>query len=523
MATAWYQNHEILEALAHELGDAEKDKPEPHHIRYKKGWRPKYNPVQKKAVECPAIYKLYYGERGSGKTYGALDELVDYCYRNDNCLGYIVIKETGMGTEGGAWQKLGLEILPKWKDGLGIEFTESKLDVQTKKPYIWISNRHGGWSMIMMASLPVAAHVEQKIRGREPDIILVDEAQALETDTYFTSLLMQLGRRSGKSDRSKIIFCCNPEGPSHWLYKRFFEMPLNKDTGAWDDRYAKFHIPIRDNEANLPPRYYDDYVLPAVANDPILEARLVRGEWIDRPDGEALFGDCFVELLHVRGDAVADEGLLPVVGYPMIVGYDPGAANTSVHFLQIVPTVDKVFKLVIDEMDYVGEYVPYPVLVPQIIQRMIEWEKRMASRFQWYHVTDSSAFDQFRASTGSFDAQQFEDLSRAYVEKMKIEPRFVIKMLPCPKGDYSREARATMVRDDLTTGSMLISATCPRTRDMFLWLPHEKDNRMAAPKKHRYLHNFDSLSYGFFYFHSGRRKVPGATAQVKTEYYAIGG
>jgi hypothetical protein len=112
-----------------------------------------------------------YGERFSGKTYSALHEVVEYCYRNDNCLAYLIVRESGMGTEGGAWHKLQFEVLPQWERGIGIVSTQPRFDSQTKKPYIWISNRHGGWSMIMLASLPVANQVEGKIRGPlQPDL-----------------------------------------------------------------------------------------------------------------------------------------------------------------------------------------------------------------------------------------------------------------------------------------------------------------------------------------------------------------
>lgn len=518
-----FDSPEVLDALASMMGDPDVDRPDPHHIIYKKGWRPALNPIQSSAVACKAIYKLYDGERGSGKTYGGLHELVDFVYRNDNCLGYIIIKEVGMSTDGGAWHKLLMEVVPEWKDGLGIEYTESKLDPQTKKPYIWLSNRHGGWSMIMLSSLPVASHVEQKVRGREPDIILVDEAQALETDTYFTSLLQQLGRRKGLDEPSKIIFCCNPEGPSHWLYQRFFIEPVDEETGVWDVRYARFHIPISDNVKNLPPNYYENYVLPAVKNDPILKARLVDGEWVDRPDGDSLFGESFSEAIHIRGDLAKNMGLEPVVPIPMIVSYDLGAAHSSVHFLQIVSTLAKVYKLVIDEIDRVGEYTPYSVLVPKIVDRMVYWDTKMGFAFQWYHVSDSSAFDQYRAVTGSFDHQEVERLSKEYVTKKGLNPRYIIKMRECPKGEHSIEARVRLVTDDLITSSLLVSATCPKTKDMFMRLTVDKDNRMKPKKKARYGHNLDSLSYGFFYFASSRVSVPGAVSKVQTDYYTIGG
>lgn len=519
-----YDSNEAIEALARELSvDPEEDRPDPHHIRYKKGWRPALNPIQQRAIDDPAIYKLYYGERYSGKTYGGLHELVEFCYRNDNVLAYIIVKEVGIGTEGGAWDKLRFKILPEWKDGLGIDYTDSKLDVQTKKPFVWISNRHGGWSMIMLASLPVAHQVEGKIRGREPQFILVDEAQFLESDTYFTALLMQLGRRNTEdSDPSKIVFCCNPEGPSHWLYNRFFVEPVNEETGEWDYRYCKWHIPITDNAKNLPPDYYENYVLPAVKNDPIAKARLVDGEWVDRPDGAALFADCFVENIHVKGDTLRSIGLTPIVPVPVIVSWDPGAAHTCIAMEQIVETLEKVYKLVFDEFDWVGEYKPYKDIVPILIKRQIYWEQKMKFQFRWLHVADSSAFNQYRAATGSFDVWDIEKISKAYVQQEKLDPRFIIKMIEAPKGEHSVEARVRMVKDDLITESMLISATCIRLKEMFNRLQCDPEDSLKPKKKSRYGHDFDALTYGFFWAKHRVRGIPQATAEIKPQSYSIG-
>jgi hypothetical protein len=511
---------EALDALAQELSESvEQTKPESHQILYRKGWRPKLNPIQKEAVSSKSIFKIYSGPRGSGKTFCALHELVDFLYRNDNELAYIIVKEIGMGTEGGAWQKLNLDILPEWKHGLGIEYNEGT-DFRTKSPYVWISNRHGGWSMCMLKSMPVAAHVEGKIRGREPGFIMVDEAQNLESDTYFTSLLMQLGRRKSVSEPSKLVFCCNPEGPSHWLYKRFFLMPVNESDGTWDERYAHFHIPYSDNKDNLPPRYYEDYVIPAVANDPIAKARLVDGLWIDRPDAAALFSGKFVEGVHMRGDEVKGIGLLPVLGQPMITGWDPGSAHTSVHFVQIVPTLDRIYKLCIDELDYVGKYTPYERVVADVIIRMQYWEKKCNTEFRWEHISDDSAFNVFRPGTGSYDVQDIEKHSRNYVERNNLPPRFIIRMKPAPKGEHSIEARVRMLTDDLVTSSFLMSATCRRTKEMFLYLPEDPDNRMNPRRKSRYLHNFSSLTYPLFFFHCRRVEVPGATDHITPMYYS---
>lgn len=510
-----------LSALAAQFreSDPETDRPDPPHVKYKEGWRPNLNKTQQKAVDSKSIYKLYDGERGSGKTYLGVQEIVDYCYRNDNTLAFIIVKEFSMGSEGGAWNKLLQEVLPEWRQGIGLVSTETRYDYQTKKPYVWISNRHGGWSMIMLASLPVAAHVERKIRGREPDIMLVDEAQTLESDTYFTSLLMQLGRRKGKDDPSKIIFCCNPEGPSHWLYKRFFEMPMNEETGEWDERYARFHIPIKENLKNLPPGYYENYVLPAVKNDPIAKARLVDGEWVDRPEGDSLFEGAWSEAFHIVGNRKNDEGLLPVVPHPMIVSYDLGGAHSSIHFLQIVPTISKIYRLCIDELDFVGQYTPYSKSIPMVIERMIYWDEKMNFEFQWQHISDSSAFNMYRAKEGSYDVWDVEKVSREYVQSHNLSDRYVVRMKECPKGEFSIEARVRMVTDALVSKSAMVSAMCPRTRDMFMRLPHDPKDRLKPKPKNRYVHNFDSFSYGFFYYQTRRVEVPGQVSEIRPMYY----
>jgi len=539
-----FDNAEVMEALALEMGPPPEiqDEQEDAQSPYELGWRPSLNPIQKKAIADEAIYKLYYGERGTGKSIGALHELVEYVHRNENCLGYIIVKEIGMATQGGAWHKLQVQILPEWKAGNNLIFTESRLDSQTKNPYIWIRNKFNGWSMIMLASLPVAHQVEAKIRGREPQIIFVDEAQVLDTDTYFSSLIMQLGRRPGSTDRAKIIFCCNPEGPSHWLYHRFFELPVNEETGEWDVRYAHWHIPISDNVKNLPPGYYEDYVLPAVKNDPILEARLVRGEWVDRPDGDSLFAGYFVEGVHVKGNAFTNQGITPVAGVPVIVSYDPGAAHTVVYFEQVVPTLDKVFKLVIDEIDHVGHYTPYTKLVPEIIDRMIYWDERMKAKYQWIHVSDDSAFNQYRAATGSFDAWDIEKISKAHVaelkkklesnpgdldkaklaEQLKNLDRYVIKMKAAPKGDFSIEARTRMINEDLVTSSFMISApTCRKGIEMFMRLTHEPDDALKPKKKSRYGHNHSAMTYGFFWAKHRPSGTAIDTDTVTPQYWAV--
>jgi hypothetical protein len=295
-------------------------------------------------------------------------------------------------------------------------------------------------------------------------------------------------------------------------------MPVNEETGAWDDRYAHWHIPVSDNLRNLPEGYYENYVLPAVKNDPIMKARLVDGEWVDRPEGDSLFEGVYSDIF-IKGDAAKGLGLLPVVPHPMIVSYDLGGAHSSIHFLQIVPTLTQIYRLYIDELDYVGKYTPYSKSIPQVIQRMLYWEEKMKFEFQWNHISDSSAFNQYRAESGSYDVWDVEKISLDYVEKNNLPERFIIRMKECPKGEYSIEARVRLITDALIGGGMLISATCRRTREMFMRLPHDPKDRLKPKARNRYVHTFDSGSYGFFYFSTRLKNVPGATEVVEPTYY----
>jgi hypothetical protein len=544
------------------------DLPEGHHgLDLDLTWKPRLNPVQELVYRSAADYILAYGERGTGKSIGALHKLVRHSVNNKNALSFVIVREVGQATEGGAWSKLQIEILPQWKHGnydriakkrldagCGIEFTAPKLDPSDKKPYIWISNKFGGWSMVKLISLFVGEHVEDKVKGKEPSFIFLDEAQTMESDEYFTKLSQQVGRRQEIDDAQQVVYCCNPKGPSHWLYKQFFVKREEEDgtqilygidqktgalidpeTGEVNAQYAVFHVPITENIQNLPAGYWQR-VLEACRRDPVEHARMVEGEWIDKPEGDALFKNEWKDEFHIRGDARKNLGIMPVPGHLFILGWDPGAAHTSIHMMQFIPTKDKIIWLVFDELNCVGKYMPYRQLVPKLVERLIYWEYAVSEftgkkvQFNFRHIADESAFNQFRAKEGSFDAQDIEDISKDYAkrkwtdeaERQKNE-RFLIKMRACPKGPHSVEARVRVATDLLIEQSLIVSATCQKTRDMFMNLEQDKDNRMK-PKRSKHLHPFDSLTYPILYYSAGAGKSATKlqTSTLKPEFYRVG-
>ena len=99
-------------------------------------WSPGLSGSQQELFDSPANYILAYGERASGKTFvlGG-HKLVRHCYEGFNALALIIVGIKSQATQGGVWHKLLTEILPEWKEGIGLDFTDQKLDLQ-KQPYI---------------------------------------------------------------------------------------------------------------------------------------------------------------------------------------------------------------------------------------------------------------------------------------------------------------------------------------------------------------------------------------------------
>lgn len=513
---------EALSALANEMADNPRVGP----VKVS-AYEPDLNPTQQKAYESQAKFIICYGERAAGKSVLALHKLVKHCYEEQNALALVIVAVKRQAEEGGAWHKLVTDILPQWEHGMGLNhdhnpfYTDPKSNT-AKDTFVWVRNKSGLLSSrILLLSMPVEGFVADRVKGMEASFILVDEAQTLQSDVYFTAIIQQIGRRPGIKGVQQIVYCCNPEGPSHWLYKRFFIDPISKTTGSWNQQYAQFHIPIQENIHNLPRGYWEN-VLEAVRGDPVEEARMVRGEWIDRPSGVGIFADVFNEARHMRGNAVKNQGLLPWKGYPIILGYDPGAAHTSIHFMQVIPTVEKIIWLVFDELNYVGAYKPYCDLVPEIVARMVYWETRVPHRFIFQHISDNSAFNQYRAKDGSFDAWDIEKISVEYVEQHKLDPRYIIRLQECPKGAHSIEARVRLVRDALYRDEILISATCLKTKEMFLRLEEDEKAKLKPEPKSLFGHPFDSLSYPIFFYNVGRGRFMLNEKAITPELYTVG-
>ncbi len=262
---------------------------------------------------------------------------------------------------------------------------------------------------------------------------------------------------------------------------------MDAKTGKWNDNYFVLHLPIGDNKHNLPPKYWER-ITDACKGDDTEYRRMVLGEWVDAPTGDCLFSD-YNEAQHIRGNAVRNEGLLPVPGLPIITGWDLGQAHSAVIFEQFIPTVDKIWWIIFDECIFIDRYVPYRSLVPIVLGRMEYWSKRQKHEFKFHHISDDSAFNQYRAKEGSFDVKDIQELSEGK-----------IRMVAAPKGPFSIQTRVRLTKEKLSGSELLISATCARTRESFVKLEQDKDDVMCPKPKSRFGHAFSAWSYPFIFY-----------------------
>ena len=474
---------------------------------------------KKKIFDSMAHYILCYGERGTGKTFVAGGhKLARHCYENFNALALVIVGVRSQATMGGVWHKLLTEVLPLWKDGLAIHITEERQDTQ-KNLFIDVENRYGGYSRIVLISVPWGSFIKDRIKGFEPSYVFVDELTNLDSEDYFTAVVQQLGRRPGIHTPQQYIAACNPAGPSHWVYRRFFETPYN-DKGKWNDDYAVFHVPIKENIDNLPKGYYDR-VMQAVTDDPIEEARMIRGEWVDRPLGEAIFKPYFVEGIHIRGNH--KRRIMPLPEYPIVCGWDPGSVNNAIIFEQIIPAADKTIWIIFDEVVHINEHVPYTRLVVEVMRRMRYWNRHLDTKMTYHHISDNSAFNQYRAATGSYDVRDIEGISREKSDTFELDP---IRMVAAPKFSGSVESRIRLTIAKLQKEEMLVSGPCEHIKKMFLNLVSEKagksydPGRPFKPRRSVYLHAFDAMSYPFLYYDAGPSRIH--SQNTKSEIMEIG-
>lgn len=437
------------------------------------------------------------GEKGSGKSIGALHKVINTTYHLPNARG-LIITPTALAGEGGVLYDMITLVVPVWEKGdYKLDHEGFKKKPKTHHDYLAFFNKYGSRSEITFMSVPNDGGLEGKIKGPAPDIVYIEELTDYRSSSLFNLAAGQLGRKKGRVQQ--MIATCNPKGPSNWVYDLF----INPETAR--EGYSRYYHPFSSNAHNMPADY-QSRLEKIYRNDPVMLARLRGGEWVDTPDGDSLFLDYFIPDLHIIGGESVGSGILPTPGADIILGYDLGQVNSSVMFLQRLPMVKQVevadgkggskFQdeftyvwTIFDEIVFEGKTVSYSDLTRQILKKMDIWCEFIGHTFKFLHIADDSATNQYRPNTGGHDADDIMKYSNGR-----------IRMRPAPKGKNTRKARVRAVCELLKDESLFVSKQCPKAIEMFNGLPDDPDEPGTPKKKHRLGHRFDAMSYPIFYF-----------------------
>jgi hypothetical protein len=522
---------------------------DPQDFDPSKPWEPDQGPSQRKAFHDSTPMLLLEGMKGSGKTNVALDKVVRHQVENPNALS-LIISPTAAGGKLGVLDELERIVLPKWKygnrdytggqfgplldRGIGLQFTDPKEDSKTKDMTLRVRSLHeqstnpDKWGKVVFKSIPHAHLVKERIYAISPSQVMVDEITNTSGPEYLTHPAAQLGRRAGIAGVQQFIGTCNPAGPSHWVYDRWHRIPFDED-GKYKDKasrnYRFIFIPVTENVHRMPPGYAEN--LEAIFSSNRVEyQRMVEGLWVDMQDGNSIFVDSYVDELHVMGDAGKGTGIIPLKGHTVYVGMDPGVANFCASFLQRVNVGDSYVWLQFDELNYVGKRTPYDKVCADMADVLDYWSEKVGEELPCRFIADADAFTR-RNTSGGFEAAEIESHINNRITSRGLSIRRA-RLEKCPKGKGSVATRVRILQDLLIQERYLLSAMCPKTRDMFMYLKSKLPKEGVyspddgfLPMRSPQLHQFDSTTYPILKIENS--VVSTSTGSVTPRVYACGG
>lgn len=547
----------LAEAVAAEQDDEPFDPGERHEPEKPKPWRPILNETQELMFNDPAQIVGAVGPKFSGKTLGFGEKMVRHCYEEWNAM-FTILGTSADALKDGICEDLTSFVIPQWRDGnrqpaflrekgvlvpnpragelidngMGLEATHWRQDNQTKHIYLKIRNRFGGWSRIKVISIPYPQMIDDRIRGPAPSGIYLEEATKCRSNAYVKLPILQLERRRDIAGPQQFLFSCNPEDPDNWVYKWMYrETVVRADQPGrnWPkdpeqpgirrrESVSFYFVHYLENAHNVSQKNRQ-LLEDELASDPILHARLVQGKWISYPSGEALFRNEFAEKRHMRGAAPNDKGnggkgTLPLIGYPVILGYDFGQKKFGCSFQQIIETPEGPFIHIFDELCYNNRRIHSKRLAHALVEKLRFWNEWLredtrnptAAWFCW-HIAGDDATTVYHPEADSVDAKIIQDLTR---EIIRLEPQryrgiepFLIRGCPRPPGSIAK--RTDLLAEAMIDDRFLVSQLCPWHRGMLFHLEAD-DDAPSEPKRSKWLETYDAASYPSMY---RQLKLPG--------------
>ena len=212
-------------------------------------------PSQYRFVMSMKEENLLSGAWGSGKTRALCEKLLRMCIEwPGNRVGLF-------RKEDKALQATTLVTLLEGDGDLPPVLPPEAIVKRTNRPYGKIVVRaKGGTSEIIYGGLTQKGLVKSWVKGLNLGGFCVDQGEEISFDDYM--LLIGRMRLSVPSVRQACM-AVNPDSPSHWVHKRFFDEPTD---GMWSESSSSFDNPFlpeqyRNLLRGLKGRYYQRYAL----------------------------------------------------------------------------------------------------------------------------------------------------------------------------------------------------------------------------------------------------------------------
>jgi len=172
-------------------------------------------------IDDKTRHLMVMGSAGSGKTFFACVKVILYALEFPKArIG--VFRQTLPSLRETAWREI-REILIEYN----IEFEENK-----SNGIITLSNG----STISFTPLDD----DRKIRSLNLDFVYIEQAEET-TEEAFDELDLRIRHEVSKKHWGQMLIVVQPEGKTHWLYKRFYQIKKN------DKDYKKVHFSYLDN------------------------------------------------------------------------------------------------------------------------------------------------------------------------------------------------------------------------------------------------------------------------------------
>lgn len=256
----------------------------------------KLNPGQAKARALiknrDTKFILLYGGSGGGKTFGALDTLLDRAAAAPGSY-HLCLRSTAIDANNILFQKTFRDVLEAkfpTEDGSSTwEYLRKKGKLTLDPMMLTLDTIGPDGKPGKPARLRFAGLDDNKldrILGADYASLLIDEVSLIDNfsviDQLRTRLRQKLVNAAGNELRLKFIMCCNPPSKRHWTYTAF-KQALNPNTGlphTRPEQWAMLKVDGRDNAENLAEGYLEDLEEGSAIN----RQRFVEGDWYDDVD-----------------------------------------------------------------------------------------------------------------------------------------------------------------------------------------------------------------------------------------------